>query len=198
MSNLVKKYWFSSDYHFGHKNILKYDKRPFKDIEEHDEEIIARHNQVVIQSDDVYYLGDYGLTDSRYLKNIFPRMLGNWYFIKGNHDKSETIALYERFGIYLGEQKRITIQGQEIILNHFGMRVWDKCHKGAWHLYGHSHGGIDYKHEDLDDDTFKLLLDQPTPWYKSMDVCILLNDYYPFELPEIRKIFDKREQMNHH
>ena len=32
--------YFISDLHFGHKNCLAYDNRPFQDIEEHDKAII--------------------------------------------------------------------------------------------------------------------------------------------------------------
>ena len=39
--------WFTSDTHWGHANILKYDNRPFATIDEHDEELVRRWNAVV-------------------------------------------------------------------------------------------------------------------------------------------------------
>ena len=31
---------------------------------------------------------------------------------------------------------------QVIVLCHYALRVWDRSHHGAWHLYGHSHGNL--------------------------------------------------------
>jgi calcineurin-like phosphoesterase family protein len=175
------KNWFSSDWHLGHNNILKYDNRPFKDIDHHDQVIIDNYNSIVGNNDNFYFLGDFALTDSRYVKRRLSELKGNKFFIKGNHDKHDTIKAYEANGTYLGEQKKIVIDGQAIILNHFAMRVWDKSHKGSHHLYAHNHGGL-----------------EQVPWGKSMDVCIILNDYYPFEWEQIKKILDAREAFVHH
>ena len=48
--------WFTSDTHWGHANILKYDNRPFATIDEHDEELVRRWNAVVAPGDVVYHL----------------------------------------------------------------------------------------------------------------------------------------------
>ena len=51
--------YFTSDLHFGHENILRFDKRPFSSIKEHDEELIKRWNAKVKPGDTVYILGDF-------------------------------------------------------------------------------------------------------------------------------------------
>jgi len=76
-------FWFSADYHFQHKNILAYCKRPFKDIQHMDSEIIKRHNERVKPKDTVFFLGDFALKDG---DDILPLLNGNFIFIKGNHD----------------------------------------------------------------------------------------------------------------
>lgn len=50
--------YFISDLHIGHTNVLSFDNRPFKSIEEHDEALIKNWNSVVGMDDDVYLLGD--------------------------------------------------------------------------------------------------------------------------------------------
>lgn len=142
--------YFSSDWHLGHENIIKYDKRPFKHIDEMDHAIIGNVVAQLSKDDILYFLGDFALTRSPNAMEGYMKALAlteaKLFFIKGNHDKRDTIKLYERYGTYLGEQKEIRVPDEaahegerRIVLNHFAMRVWNKCHHGTWHLYGHSH-----------------------------------------------------------
>jgi calcineurin-like phosphoesterase family protein len=142
--------FFSSDWHLGHANIIRYDGRPFKSVEEMDHTIIGNITKQLEDGDTLYYLGDFALTRSANTMEGYMKALAltgaNLFFIKGNHDKRDTVKLYERYGTYLGEQKKIKIQisddEQECVLNHYAMRVWDKSHRGVWHLYGHSHHSL--------------------------------------------------------
>ncbi len=43
----MPKIFFTGDLHFGHENVLAFDKRPFASIEEMDTELIRRWNNEV-------------------------------------------------------------------------------------------------------------------------------------------------------
>ena len=54
----MEKIFFTSDLHFGHENVIRFDNRPFKTVEEIDSELIRRWNAKVAPGDLVYVLGD--------------------------------------------------------------------------------------------------------------------------------------------
>lgn len=60
----MSKLYFTSDHHFGHKNIIKFSERPFQDVHEMDEVLIQKWNEKVQPEDEVYHLGDVGLCSS--------------------------------------------------------------------------------------------------------------------------------------
>lgn len=145
--------YFSADWHLMHANIIKYDGRPFKTVDAMNETIISNACRSLKKGDNFYYLGDFALAkNEKLMESFFMTLAGtgaNFYFIKGNHDSRETIKLYNKYGVYLGEQKKVRVQdlahpdgNQEIVLNHYRMDVWDKSHHGVWHLHGHSHHSL--------------------------------------------------------
>lgn len=44
--------WFTSDWHIGHKNILRFCDRPFKDLEAMQETLVRNFNEVVAENHD--------------------------------------------------------------------------------------------------------------------------------------------------
>ena len=51
--------WFTSDFHFGHFNIIRYCNRPFASTEEMDALIADRMNAHVKPNDTLYFLGTF-------------------------------------------------------------------------------------------------------------------------------------------
>ena len=85
---LQRRIFYIADMHFGHKNILKYDKRPFADTEQMDEEIIRRWNERVCDDDTVYVLGDAFFKGEERSIEIMKRLNGHKRLIRGNHDRN--------------------------------------------------------------------------------------------------------------
>lgn len=79
--------FFTSDTHFGHRNIIKYCDRPFKDTEHMDEFIIQNWNAAVPWNGIVFHLGDIALGDiSKSLPKV-GRLNGHKIATIGNHDR---------------------------------------------------------------------------------------------------------------
>lgn len=138
---MEKQHWFSSDFHFCHDNVIKYDNRPFSTIEQMNNAIIDNYNSLVDDNDDFYFLGDFCFNIKR-TEEFLLRLKGDKYFISGNHDDNRTIKLFEKHGTYLGNLAEININKQAIVLCHYALRTYRGSHKGAWHLYGHSHHSL--------------------------------------------------------
>ena len=78
--------YYISDCHFGHLNVLRFDKRPFKNIDENDSELIRRWNERVTDEDDVYILGDFSWCGPTRTTHILQQLKGRKHLIRGNHD----------------------------------------------------------------------------------------------------------------
>jgi calcineurin-like phosphoesterase family protein len=137
-------HWFTSDTHWAHSNIIKYCNRQFKTVEEMNITLITNINKAVGTNDILYHLGDWSFGK---VENAieFREAINchNIHLILGNHDernyeKSEFRNLFTK----IDRLREINVHGQKITLCHYALKVWNKSHRGAWHLYGHSHGSL--------------------------------------------------------
>lgn len=173
--------FFTSDTHFGHGNIIKYSNRPYKDVAEMDEALIANWNAVVPVDGTVFHCGDVGLCNPTELAKILERLNGKIYLIKGNHEKS-ALKCADRFE-KISDVFTARIEDQYIFMSHYAHRVWNRSHHGVWHLYGHSHGSL----TDLPDSL-------------SFDVGVDCTDYRPLTFAEVKDRMDKKtwKPVDHH
>jgi calcineurin-like phosphoesterase family protein len=101
-------YWWTSDYHFSHFNIIKYCNRPFKTVEEMNEAIISKHNERVKPDDTVFFLGDFifkgGNEGGVHRYQLFEKRLnGKFIFIRGNHDNNNSLkTIITKMYLYYG------------------------------------------------------------------------------------------------
>ncbi|MEM9025145.1 MAG: phosphoesterase [Bacteroidota bacterium] len=144
------------------------------------EAMIERWNSKVKKRDEVYHLGDVGITYKENLEAILKRLNGKIYLIQGNH---EGAAVQNRkYFEWIKDYHELKVKDpdcsngvQRIILFHYAMRVWRGDSRGNWHLYGHSHGNL----PDLEDRL-------------SFDVGVDCHDFYPLSYDEVKAIMQKK------
>lgn len=170
MSNI----FFSSDHHFGHRNVIEHCNRPFHSVEEMDEVMIERWNSRVDLYDTVYYLGDFTLGNIKIFEKYYERLNGSINFLRGNHDDNWWNKFNHTHGKQLGDMFTIKVNFPDkhysvpITMSHYSMRSWNKSHFGTWALFGHHHGKL-------------------APYGKSFDVGVDVHDFYPWSLEEIEE-----------
>lgn len=182
---------FCSDLHFGHKNVIKYSNRPFSSAEEMDEAMITNWNRVVSPNDTVHHLGDFAFAKIDRVKAILKRLNGRKCFVNGNHDKVIKEHKHELldggFIDSLHDYREIYVDKQFIVLFHYGCRVWNKSHHGAFHLYGHSHGSLPPHGKSVD-------VGADAPFITGKP------EYRPFSFAEVKAFMNKQKtiKVDHH
>lgn len=136
----MRKTFFTADHHFGHRNIIQFCQRPFDSIEEHNAHLIEAWNNIVSPGDTVWHLGDFAYRgDPISARKIFDKLNGIKHLIIGNHDRP---AVKNLPWASVDKMADITVDGQRIVLCHYGLRVWNAMRYGTLHFYGHSHGNL--------------------------------------------------------
>tara|TARA_R110001583_G_scaffold30541_1_gene105536 strand:- start:21 stop:659 length:639 start_codon:yes stop_codon:yes gene_type:complete len=111
--------FFTSDQHFGHKNIIRYCNRPFESVEQMDEAIISRWNQVVSSNDTVYVVGDVSFHRASISSRIIKKLNGTKILIRGNHDKSQSAMIEMGFDQVYNRLEYTLPNGQQALLWHY-------------------------------------------------------------------------------
>lgn len=127
--------YFTSDTHFGDHRVLNLYPRPFASVAEMDAELIRRWNAIVEAGDEVWHLGDFARTAQR-AAEVLAQLNGRKHLILGNNDPVEVGEGWESVAPYA----EIEREGRFLVLCHYPFRSWNRQHKGALNLHGHSHG----------------------------------------------------------
>ena len=140
-----QKIFFTSDLHFGHENVIRFDNRPFNTVEEMDDEMIKRWNAKVGKGDIVYVLGDFiWKAATNEAVSIIRRLNGQIILIKGNHDRflHNAAAKKALAGIKDYDDICVTLEDgttRRCILSHYFIPFYNGHRYQAIHLHGHSH-----------------------------------------------------------
>lgn len=165
MDNWRKPIYFTSDWHIGHANSIKFDERPFRDVYHMHEVLINNYNSTVPEHGVCYFLGDVGFTNTDTVSKVMSRLHGTKICIMGNHDKGMNSLYNVGFDVVLYGAKLI-IANQLVTMSHCPLEgVWreniegmkgaaegDMWHgekrlskyfswpdMGQFHLHGHTH-----------------------------------------------------------
>ena len=72
---------YISDLHFGHKDIINFDHRPFRDVDEMDRCLIKLWNSRVQKNDDIYIVGDFACDNEKPEQWYLRQLRGNKHLI---------------------------------------------------------------------------------------------------------------------
>ena len=199
---------FTSDLHLGHKNIMKYCKRPWardvlnptpEETRKMDWELVVIWNQVVAPEDVVYNLGDVAFcTNEDHAHELLRAMNGIQHVVEGNHDRWAdsrrkepgiarrlSVKYPSLFASYIPGYLEERIEGQEIVMCHYAMRSWHHDIRGVWNLFGHTHASLEPYGKSVDvgiDNSHNI---HPHAWYR------------PLSFAEVKAYMDTRPIGNH-
>lgn len=194
--NSRKPIFFWSDLHIGHKNVLEFDSRPFRDLDHMHQVLISNYNSTVPKNGVCYFLGDIGLVNGDTIKNVISQMHGTKVCVVGNHDKGHNWMYNNGFDVVLNAAV-LYIAGQRVTLSHCPLRgivredttdmkgampgdnwhgesknqAYSVTDEGQFHLHGHIHSPNGGKSK-------KIL-------GRQMDVGVVANNYRPISISVI-------------
>lgn len=182
--NDKKNVFFTSDFHLFHNNVLKFDNRPFTDVNEMHVVLEGGWNEVVKPNDIVIYLGDLSFArreDKPSVEAMLNRLNGTIHFVMGNHDKFEDIKKMTRFQSvqdYLEVRVKHVLDYNEVetlfCCMHYPIYSWNKSHHGSYHVHGHCHGNL---HHGEDANYY---------WNRrAIDAGCMLHDYKPISHTQV-------------
>lgn len=132
--------YYTGDLHFGHETILRFDNRPFADVDEMDRVLIENWNSRVTKNDQVYILGDIALHNEKPYSWYLSQLNGQKHLIVGNHDRKllkdkDAMEYFVSVAHYL----ELTDEKSRIVLCHYPIAEWNNFYRNSYHIYGHIH-----------------------------------------------------------
>lgn len=162
------------DTHFGHSSIIEYCNRPFDNVEEMNEELVSRWNNVVSDDDTVIHLGDVRHhPDPGTTASWFSKLNGKKLLVRGNHDGD----VGQNAPFHAVSSCTIQHGRYHFYLEH------EPAGFSGWQIHGHSH--------DNDLVTYPFIHQGAKRVNVSADVI----NYKPLSLQKLRQLLDKGKRM---
>lgn len=129
--------YYISDLHIHHKNVIRFDNRPFADTDLMNAVLVNSWNERVTEDDHVYVLGDAFWKNEEESLKILKELKGHLHLVRGNHDavKGRLRFQWESIEDYM----EVNDNGRFVILSHYPIPFYRNQHYGAVMLYGHVH-----------------------------------------------------------
>lgn len=115
--NNRKPIFFTSDLHINHDNSIKFDNRPFRDLEHMHKELVRRFNNTVPVNGVTYFLGDVVTHSVEITRQVISQMNGIKVLVVGNHDKAYNSCYNAGFDVVLNSAT-IYIANQCVTMSH--------------------------------------------------------------------------------
>lgn len=141
----MSEIFFTSDIHFMHNRGFLYEPRGFQSVEEMNQAIVERWNNIVTPNDEVYILGDIMLNDNVEGMRLLESLNGYLHIILGNHDTLTRQILYENCPkvqtVSLAD--RMKYKGYHFFMTHYpcmtGNLEKESLKQCTLNLFGHTH-----------------------------------------------------------
>lgn len=179
------KIWITSDTHFNHNREFIYKARGFDSVQDMNEAIVTRWNEVVAPDDEVYLLGDVMLGDSDAGIELVKQLNGVIHIILGNHDTDSRVKLYYSLPnvTEVALAAKIKYKKHHFFMTHYpcltGNLEKEELSQMTLNLYGHTH--------------------QKSNFYNDMPYCYHVgvdsHNCYPVSLDQIiKEMYNKVEE----
>ncbi len=145
----MHKTFFTSDTHFGHRNMLGFVKARgarFASIEEHDAELERLWNETVGVDDELFHLGDIAFLSRANLDRLLRRLNGRKFLLMGNHDKLPVAFYAEHFKVL----RQPYPWGRGVVLSHAPLHPMCLSNRWKVNVHGHIHEARVREHPTLD------------------------------------------------
>ena len=114
--------YFTSDWHIGHKSVIGFCKRPYANLDEMHEALIANYNKVVKPTDTCVFVGDTTFLNTTKTRAVIDRLNGTKIAVLGNHDPKQGSMLNMGFSLAVYKME-LEIRGHKVIISHYPFRL---------------------------------------------------------------------------
>lgn len=181
------RYFFTSDYHLYHFNIINYCKRPFKTLNEMNNTIINNHNSRVKEDDIVFHIGDFMFRNSPggkkgegepvKFRDVEKLLNGKIIHVKGNHGRNNGVkTIIEYLVIKYGGYRINLVHNPKFIDYKFKINFVGHIHN-LWDIKRFTKGK---KHTDC------------------INVGVDCNNFKPATFEELMKKYNSWKRKNHY